>query len=164
MPVAPFDDGPGRALALEIARASITAVGPALPPLGGPLRVVTFPSERRSPVEELAEPETRLGLALRERLGSGVTVSSDGSMPAGDGPLVVCTSSASFDPPQAERARALLRDGGILCALRSPYDAALVPAVPALLTYGDVPASLEALADVLCGRATPPGRLPVRIS
>ena len=164
VPVASFDDGPGRALALEIARASITAVGPALPPLGGPLRVVTFRSERRSPVEELAEPETLLGLALRERLGSRVTMSADGSVPAGDGPLVVCTSSASFDPPQAERTRALLRDGGILCALRSPYDAALVPAVPALLTYGDVPASLEALADVLCGRATPPGRLPVRIS
>ena len=143
---------------------TITAVGPALPTLGGPLRVVTFPSERRSPVEELAEPETRLGLALRERLGSRVTLSADGAVPAGDGPLVVCTSSASFDPPQAERARALLRHGGILCALRSPYDAALVPAVPALLTYGDVPVSLEALADVLAGRDRARGTVPVRLA
>jgi len=75
----------------------------------------------------------------------------------------VCTSSASFDPEQAKRARALLAGGGILCALRSPYDAALVPNVPALLTYGDVPASLQALADVLAGQARPGGTLPVRL-
>ena len=59
---------------------------------------------------------------------------------------------------------ALLGDDGILCALRSPYDALLVPNVPALLTYGDVPASLQALADVLAGRTRPPGTLPVRFA
>jgi hypothetical protein len=78
--------------------------------------------------------------------------------------LVVCTSSAFFDPPQAERAQALLARGGILCALRSPYDASLVPNVPALLTYGEVPASLVALADVLSGRVRPTGTSPVRIA
>ncbi len=164
VPVGPFDDGPGRALALEIARAAITAAGPALPPLGGPLRVVTFAAQRRSPVEELADPEARLEHLLRERLGPRVAFSTDGSAPQGDGPLVVCTSSASFDAAQADRARSLLRDGGVLCALRSPYDASLVPTVPALLTYGDVPVSLEALADVLSGRAEARGRLPVRLS
>ena len=164
VPDAAFDDGPGHALALEIARASITAVGPPLPQLGGPLRVVTFPAERRSPVEELAEPELRLARMLRERLGALVAYSADGSAPEGDGPLVVCTSSAFFDAMQAERARALLRDGGILCALRSPYDATLLPSRPALLTYGDVPVSLEALADVLCGREAPRGTSPVRLS
>jgi len=87
-----------------------------------------------------------------------------GAAPAGDGPLAVCTSSAFFDPPQAERARALLSGGGILCALRSPYDASLVPDVPSLLTYGDVPVSLTALADVLAGRARPRGTAPVRIA
>src|SRR5439155_14926669 len=101
--------------------------------------------------------------ALGERLGSRIAFSAEGSAHAGDGPLIVCTSSAFFDPPQAERARALLAGGGILCALRSPYDATLVPDVPALLTYGDVPASLVALADVLSGRARPGGVLPVRI-
>lgn len=158
-----FDDEPGRALAREIARASITQVGPALPPLGGSLRVVLFPAERRSPVEELAEPETRLALELRERLGGRIRVSTDGRAPEGEGPLVVCTSSAFFDTAQADRARELLRDGGILCALRSPYDATLLPNVPALLTYGDVPVSLEALADVLAGQAQPAGRSPVRL-
>ncbi len=164
VPDASFDDGPGHALALEIARASITAVGPPLPQLGGPLRVVTFPAERRSPVEELAEPEMRLARMLRERLGTRVTFSSDGGAPDGDGPLVVCTSSAFFDAMQAERARALLRDGGILCALRSPFDVLVVPGTPALLTYGDVPVSLEALADVLCGRQAPRGAAPVRLA
>lgn len=163
VPDGPFDDGPGRALALELARASITHVGPPLPDRTA-LRVVLFPPTRRSPVEELADPEARLEHLLRERLGPRVAVSSDGSAPEGDGPLAVCTSSASFDPAQADRARALLRDGGILCALRSPYDATLVPNVPALLTYGDVPVSLEALADVLAGRALPRGTCPVRLA
>jgi beta-N-acetylhexosaminidase len=77
---------------------------------------------------------------------------------------VVCTSSAFFDQAQADAARTLLAGGGILCALRSPYDATLAPTVPALLTYGDVPASLQALADVLAGRARPRGTPPVRLS
>jgi len=169
VPDSPFDDGPGRALALEIAAASITHVGPALPPLGGPIRVILFAPKQRSPVEELAQLETHLEVALRERLGATLTFSIDAgggaaAAPAGGGPLVVCTSSAFFDPPQAERARALLASGGILCALRSPYDTTLVPNVPSLLTYGDVPASLVALADVLAGRTRPRGTPPVRIA
>ncbi len=163
-PDAPFDDGPGRALAMEIASASITHVGPALPPLGGPIRVVMFTPERRSPVEELAQLETHLEQALRERLGPKLSFSAEGNVPGGDGPLAVCTSSATFDPAQADRARRLLAGGGILCALLSPYDATLVPNVPALLTYGDVPPSLVALADVLAGRARPRGTPPVRIA
>ena len=163
VPDEPFDDGPGRALALALAAASITHVGPPLPSLGGPIRVSLFPPQRRSPVEELAALETHFESALRERLGSDLAFSADGSAPAGGGPLVVCTSSAFFDPAQAERARGLLAHGGILCALRSPYDATLVPSVPALLTYGDVPASLAALADVLAGRARPRGAAPVQI-
>jgi beta-N-acetylhexosaminidase len=164
VPDAPFDDAPLRTLALEIAAASITHVGADLPPLGGPIRVALFQPERRSPVEELARLETHFENALGERLGPRLAFAADGSAPSGDGPLAVCTSSAFFDPAQAERARALLADGGILCALRSPYDATLFPNVPALLTYGDVPASLVALADVLAGRARPRGRCPVRIA
>jgi hypothetical protein len=115
-------------------------------------------------VEELAQLESHFERALRERLGSHLAFSADGSGPAGPGPLVVCTSSAFFDATQAEAARRLLAGGGILCALRSPYDATLVPGMPALLTYGDVPVSLQALADVLAGRARPRGTAPVRIA
>ena len=164
VPDAPFDDGPGRALALEIAVRSITHVGPALPALGGAIRVVMFQPEQRSPVEELAPRELHFEAALRERLGPKLSFTTDPVAPPGDGPLVVCTSSASFDPAQAQRARALLAGGGLLCALRSPYDATIVPNVPALLTYGDVPASLQALADVLAGRTRPGGALPVRFA
>jgi beta-N-acetylhexosaminidase len=164
VPDAPFDDAPGRTLALEIAARSITHVGPALPALGGAIRVVMFQPEQRSPVEELAPRELHFESALRERLGSKLSFTIGSAPPPSDGPLVVCTSSACFDPAQAQRARALLADGGILCALRSPYDALLVPNVPALLTYGDVPASLQALADVLAGRARPSGALPVRLA
>jgi beta-N-acetylhexosaminidase len=163
VPDAPFDDGPGRALAHQIAVRSITHVGPALPPFGGPIRVVMFQPEQRSPVEELAPRELHFEAALRERLGSKLSFTTEAAAPPGDGPLVVCTSSASFDPEQAKRARALLANGGILCALRSPYDATLMPNVPALLTYGDVPASLQALADVLAGRTRPGGTPPVRL-
>ena len=163
VPEEPFDDAPGRSLALEIAAASITHVGPPLPALGGPLRVVMFQPEQRSPVEELAPRELHFEAALRERLGTRLSFTVEPNAPPGDGPLVVCTSSASFDPAQAERARALLAAGGILCATRSPYDTALLPGVPALLTYGDVPPSLQALAEVLAGRARPRGRPPVRI-
>ena len=158
------DDGAGRALAIEVATAAITRTGPPLPPLPPDgLRVALFPPTRRSPVEELARPEAHLERALRARFGDRVTVSNDGVAPPGEGLLAVCTSNACFDREQAERARALLAEGGILCALRSPYDAAVLPDRPALLTYGDVPASLEALAEVLSGRTVPRGTLPVRL-
>ena len=84
-------------------------------------------------------------------------------MPEGDGMVVVVTSNAAFQPEQAARARELLAHGGVLCAIRSPYDASLIPNTPALLTFSDVPPSLEALAAVLAGERTPTGRTPVRI-
>jgi len=76
---------------------------------------------------------------------------------------VVCSTNAWFQPDQAERVKKALAGGGVLCAVRSPYDAALVPNVPALLSYGDVPASLEALATVLAGKRQAEGRLPVQL-
>jgi len=93
-----------------------------------------------------------------------VTFSRNGQVPRGSGPLVVCSTNASFQPEQAARVRELLANVGVLCALRSPYDAALVPNVPALLTYGDVPVSLEALAAVLAGKRQAEGRLPVQLA
>lgn len=157
------DDDGARALSREIAARSITALGPPLPDLGGDLRVTAFSPGKRSPVEELATPVELLEAVLRERVGARLHFARDGALPDGTGPVIVCTSSAAFDPAQAARARELLSAGSLLCALRSPYDATLVPAIPTLLTYGDIPASLEALADVLAGRATARGTLPVRL-
>jgi len=76
---------------------------------------------------------------------------------------VVCSTNAIFQPEQTARVRQLLADGGVLCATRSPYDASLVPSRPALLSYGDVPVSLAALAQALAGARPAAGRLPVRL-
>lgn len=58
----------------------------------------------------------------------------------------------------AERANERL----IVVAIASPYDLLSFPQVSTYLaTYSDVPASLQAVANVLCGKAKPTGRLPV---
>lgn len=158
-----IDDEAARALAREVAAASLTAIGPPRERPVHALRVAVLASTAASPVEELRDPLGTLEAALRRRFGERLAFARDGRAPEGDGPLVVCSSSAAFDPDQAARVRALLASGGTLCALGSPYDAALVPERPALLTYGDVPASLEALAAVLAGDREATGRPPVRL-
>ena len=53
----------------------------------------------------------------------------------------------------------------IAVAMRGPWDAARYPAgVTALATYSILPPSLTALADVLAGRASATGRLPVTMA
>jgi len=158
-----FNDEPRRDLAREIAEASITRVGPPLPRFGGALRVLYFEPTQASPVEELSTPGSTLESALRRHLGDRVAFATNGPVPRGPAPLVVCSTNAWFEAKQAARVRDALADGGVLCALRSPYDAALVPDLPALLTYGDVPVSLEALAAVLAGKRQAEGRLPVQM-
>ncbi|MGH2498760.1 MAG: hypothetical protein ACRDF0_01490, partial [Candidatus Limnocylindria bacterium] len=158
-----IDDGPARALAAEIAERSIAHVGPPLPSLEGRVRVTVMPWPVRTLAEEVPPPPDALEAALRRTLGERVAFERDGREPEGDGPLVVCTTSAWHSPEQTARARELLAHGGVLCALRSPYDVSLFPGVPALLTYGDVPVSLEALAEVLAGERRPTGRCPVRL-
>ncbi|MBI2983753.1 MAG: glycoside hydrolase family 3 protein [Chloroflexi bacterium] len=157
------DDGPARALASEIASAAITHVGPPLPRLDGRIRVTGFGPRRIGGAEELQDPLGRLEAALRARFGDRLAFEREGREPPGDGTLIVCTSSAWHDAQQADAVRALLARGGMVCALRSPYDAVLFSDRPALLTYGDVPASLEALAAVLAGERAPAGRLPVTL-
>jgi beta-N-acetylhexosaminidase len=52
----------------------------------------------------------------------------------------------------------------IVAAVQSPYDLLAFPGVSSYLAaYSDRPASLAALADVLCGREQPAGRLPVAL-
>jgi hypothetical protein len=140
----------------------VTHHGPPLPPLDR-VRVVTFGAARQSFVEETADPVGVLERALRERFGARLAFGREGRLPEGDGTLIVVTSNAAFQPEQAARARELLAHGGVLCAIRSPYDVALAPNTPALLTYSDVPPSLDALAAVLAGQRRPAGQLPVRL-
>jgi beta-N-acetylhexosaminidase len=160
-----FDDEPRHQVARAIAEASITHVGPALPRIDGALRVLYFEPTQASPVEELSTPSATFEAALRRHLGDRLAAfSKNGQVPRGPGPLVVCSTNAWFQPEQAARIKELLANVGVLCALRSPYDAALVPDVPALLSYGDVPVSLEALAAVLAGKRQAEGRLPVKLA
>ena len=158
-----IDDDRARRLAREIAERSITHVGPQLPRLGGRVRVAIMGPGRASPVEELSDPVGTLTTALRRTFGDRLVVTTDGTAPEGDGPLVVFTFSAAFDQQRADRVRALLRDDGVLCAVRSPYDVTLAPDRPALLSYCDIPVSLEALVDVLSGARAASGTAPVRL-
>lgn len=165
---APSDGMPAAAheLAREVAARAITHVGPPLPSLRGPIVCATFPLRHVTQVEELADPLATLEAALRARFGDRLTFRRDPTAQATprDATLLLVTSSAFFDREQAERARALAADRpAVLCAIRSPYDAALFPELPALLTYSDVPASCKALAAVLAGERAPEGRLPVRL-
>ncbi len=157
------DDAPARALAAEIAARSITHVGPPLPHLDR-VRCVAFAPSRVSPAEELADPVGTLERALRARFGERMSFGRGGRMPEGGGRTVVFTFSASFDADQARALPALLGDDGVLVALRSPYDALLARGHPALLSYCDVPASLDAVAAVLAGERRATGRPPVRIA
>lgn len=164
VPDGDIDDTPARALAAEIAARSISHVGPPLPRLDGRVRFVAFEPSRASPVEELADPVGTLERALERRFAGRMTFARRGAAHGGDGRVVVFTFNAAFDAEQARALTMLLGDDGILCALRSPYDATLAPGHPALLSYGDVPASLEAIAAVLAGERAATGRVPVRLA
>jgi beta-N-acetylhexosaminidase len=163
VPDADIDDAPARALAAEIAARSITHVGPALPTLAGDVRVTSFEPSRVSQAEELSDPVGTLEAALRRRFGQRLHFARRGQMPDGHGPVIVCTFNAFFDADQGRALQTLLSDSGVLCALRSPYDATLRNGRPALLAYTDVPVSLEALAAVLAGERAATGQLPVAL-
>ena len=155
------DDAEARALAAEVAARAITHVGPALPRLRDSLRVAVLPPVAPSPVEELADTLGLLERTLRKRFGD-VRVARDAA-PDGSGPLVVFSFGAFFNEARAELLRRLAADAAVICALRTPFDVRLAPGVPALLSYSDVPASLEAVVAVLAGDRRATGRAPVRL-
>lgn len=76
---------------------------------------------------------------------------------------IVAVFNARFYTQQATLIRAINRP--IVAALRNPYDAFVATNAPAFVaTFSDVPVSLEALANVLCGKAQAVGRMPVDLS
>jgi beta-N-acetylhexosaminidase len=163
VPESEFDDAPARALAAEIAARSITHVGPPLPKLTGEVRVMSFEPSRVTLAEELSDPVGRFERALRARFGERLHFSRGGQVPEGRGPLVVCTYNAFFDAEQGSALEKMIGDTAVLCAMRNPFDAKLARGRPVLLSYTDVPVSLDALAAVLAGERAPTGRLPVRL-
>ena len=55
-------------------------------------------------------------------------------------------------------------DGTIAVATDSPWVLGRVSAPTRIATYGDTPGAMQALVDVLLGKATAPGRLPVKVA
>ncbi|HKW78862.1 MAG TPA: glycoside hydrolase family 3 protein [Candidatus Limnocylindria bacterium] len=163
VPDSDIDDAPARALAKEIAARSITHLGPPLPRFDGAVRVSSFQPSRVSQAEELSDPVGTLERELRKRFGERVRFARGGQMPEGTGPVIVCTFNAFFDAEQGRAIPMLLGEDGVLCAMRSPYDATLARGRAALLSYCDVPVSLDALAAVIAGERPATGQLPVTL-
>lgn len=59
--------------------------------------------------------------------------------------------------------RDLPRDGEIAVATDTPYVLGRLSAPVRIATFGDTPGSMSALVEVLLGRASAPGRLPVEV-
>ena len=55
-------------------------------------------------------------------------------------------------------------DGAVAVATDSPWVLGRVSAPTRIATYGDTPAAMEVLVDVLTGAAPAPGRLPVKVA
>lgn len=81
--------------------------------------------------------------------------------------VVVATSDVARNKAQADLVNALVDAHVplIVVAVRSPYDILYIQPVPTYLaTYGATPPMLDALVDVLLGKARAQGRLPVELS
>lgn len=80
--------------------------------------------------------------------------------------IIVASSDAAKNPAQASLINALLsaKVRTVVVAMRSPYDLMAFASAPTYLTtYGSQPSSVEALVDVLMGKANAQGRLPVEL-
>ncbi|GKZ14638.1 beta-N-acetylhexosaminidase [Haladaptatus sp. T7] len=170
-----WDDGAAecRSTAREVAERGVTLVRDEADALPLPQRVAVyeFDGGRGSPAEEASGRGGAFASAL-SATGVAVdgTVLAPGELPEerANSPreTVVCTSDAASNPDQAAVVQALQEAGAnpIVVATRNPYDLAAMPNVETYLTtYDDTPASLAAAAELLAGKGTPSGRLPVTI-
>jgi beta-N-acetylhexosaminidase len=79
--------------------------------------------------------------------------------------VLMGTRDVMENPEQAKLVEALRVEHPVIAiALDSPYDLLSYPDISTYLaTYGQAPASMEALTDVLFGQEEPTGRLPVEL-
>jgi beta-N-acetylhexosaminidase len=172
-----------RALAAELARASITLIrdeGALLPlrptPRGRLLAVTPRPADL-TPADTSSLVELRLADAIRERhpgISSEVVAIDPGPEDIGRvcgeargvDAVIVGTIDAFRHRGQQELVRALASVGPpvVLVALRSPLDAASMPeARTVVCTYSIHDPSTDAAAAVLFGELTATGQLPVSL-
>jgi beta-N-acetylhexosaminidase len=161
-----------RALAQRIAQASVTLVrdaGKQVPLRPGSKALLVLPSGAANLAAPLQACHGRENVAVaRMRLDPRARDATALAKRAAKYDVVIVASwnTRNF-PGQALVIEALQAQGKpvIVVALQSPYDLLSFPTAPTYLTaYSDVPVSLQAIADVLCGRAAAPGKLPVALA
>lgn len=180
----PFDAAAHRRLAASIAARSVTLVRDLLgllplDPAGPGLWSVVSPTPElvealgrvHAPVRDLpyvdaADPSVLAEVRSAARSSEVVFVAT--RMTGGVGPVAPRRSRSTARGAEAPAllVEAALDSGRpvIWVALGTPYDLALLPRAPVYLaTYSSSRPSLQALADVVTGRARPLGRLPVSI-
>lgn len=170
-----------RQLAAEAARRAVTLVrdDPGLLPLRLPadasaLVIMPRPVDR-TPADTSSDVSPALAAAVRRHHRHVIELVvghapddaaiSEAVVAAGTADAVILgTISASLEPRQATLVRAVLATGRptVTVALRTPWDLEAYPeAGTHLCTYSILDPSLHALADVLFGRESATGRLPV---
>ncbi len=114
-------------------------------------------------VDALRACHPKLEVALVDFRPSGREIRDAAARAQKANKTIVAVFNARFYTQQAALIRAINRP--IVAALRNPYDAFVATNAPAFVaTFSDVPVSLEALANVLCGKAQAVGRMPVDLS
>jgi beta-N-acetylhexosaminidase len=167
-------------IALKIARRSITCVqGGDQLPLASDTKVALIDCilprfslaedalDRAEYLREIvvqAFPHTEC-LGLEPHFSAGDLTHARSLAGASDVVVLVTRNACLID----EQAQLLQLLGGldvplIHAVVRSPYDAAISPpGAVTLLTYGDPEVSLQALVDVIAGRVSPSGMLPIAL-
>ncbi len=173
-PVAAPEAQPNAAVALDLARSSITLLRNG----GGvlPLRGKIFVAAPRNPDIAVIEDQHTLGEVLLRSSPNAVTLTislrpSAAEIGAatlaarGADVVVVGTADALVNPEQAQLVAALQRlRPTVLVALRGPYDLLATPDVAAYVcVYHGRDVGLVAASEVLTGQRRPLGRLPVAI-
>jgi beta-N-acetylhexosaminidase len=175
----PPEPNPKHAIdALAIAQRSITVVREELPlPLAEDVKLVVIDCQRRR--SSIAEDPVNRAAILKSAITSAfpkarhIAISEQATArqlstarSAAEKAEVVLfvTRDAELVESHAQLGQELaLTTPLIHASVRAPYDVAVLPAKTTLLTYGDPPVSLQALVDVLAGKAKAGGILPVRL-
>ncbi|MGZ8600506.1 MAG: glycoside hydrolase family 3 protein [Actinomycetota bacterium] len=170
-----------RALARELAERSITLVrddARALPLRADARIAAIMPAPRDlTPADTSSTVAAGLDGALRRHAATvdafvtghpptAAEIASLRDRAAGYDVVVVGTIDAFRDPSQADLVTGLLATGvpTVAVALRTPFDLARYPQAPTYAcSYGLLPPTLEALAEVLFGMLPARGRLPASI-
>lgn len=168
-------------IAREIAAGSITRVrGDVSLDADLPVTVISFEGAATDGVATIALDVPSLSLALRRRRMRSellrVPLSPDRAMREMLGDVLAMQSQRNvvivarrahlFEAQRETIAEVLaLAPHAVAISAREPFDIGILAGARGVLcSYGDEASSIEALADVLCGRALPVGTLPVAVA